>query len=149
MQVVWASSKKFGIGKATTTLDNMLCTWVVGLYDPSGDMRNMQKENVLIGLFDYTYCDTFGKGGGGKGSSSGAIHNFADDKVAIPAGSDLNAKKKSGFLHDLSTKRSKEKRHRVKFDHDLVDYGKRSREFTQSLVHEKPKRRHRVMSRGM
>ncbi len=95
MQVIWASSKKFGIGKATTTLDDMLCTWVVGLYDPSGDMRNMQKENVLIGLFDYTYCDTFGKGGGGKGPSSGAIHNIADNKITAPAGSSATAKKKS------------------------------------------------------
>ena len=84
MQVVWASSKKFGIGKATTMLDNMLCTWVVALYEPSGAMRNMQGENVLIGLFDYQYCDTFGKGGGGKGASSGAMHNNADTKISAP-----------------------------------------------------------------
>ena len=84
MQVVWASSKKFGIGKATTTLDNMLCTWVVALYEPSGVMRSMEKENVLFGLFDYRYCDTFGKGGGGKGASNGVIHNNADSKISAP-----------------------------------------------------------------
>ena len=65
-------------------LDNMLCTWVVALYEPSGAMRNMQGENVLIGLFDYQYCDTFGKGGGGKGASSGAMHNNADTKISAP-----------------------------------------------------------------
>ena len=84
MQVVWASSKKFGIGKATTTLDNMLCTWTVALYEPSGVMKGMERENVLFGLFDYRYCDTFGKGGGGKGASSGVVHNMADSKIAAP-----------------------------------------------------------------
>ena len=84
MQVVWTSSTRFGIGKATTTLDNMLCTWVVALYEPSGLMRNMQKENVLFGLFDYRYCDTFGKGGGGKGASSGTMHSLTDSKISAP-----------------------------------------------------------------
>ena len=107
MQVVWASSKRLGIGKATTTLDSMLCTWVVALYAPSGDMRNMQKENVFIGLFEYQYCDTFGKGGGGKGSSSGTVHNMADTKIAAPAGSDQHAKKKSHLSPDSESEASK------------------------------------------
>ena len=104
MQVVWASSRKFGIGKATTTLDNMLCTWVVALYEPSGVMRGMEKENVLFGLFDYRYCDTFGKGGGGKGSSSGVIHNMADTKVAAPNAAGQSAGKRGLQLGTLPSK---------------------------------------------
>ena len=96
MQVVWASSKKFGIGKATTTLDNMLCTWTVALYEPSGVMKGMERENVLFGLFDYRYCDTFGKGGGGKGASSGVVHNMADSKITAPNAAGQSAGKR-GF----------------------------------------------------
>lgn len=98
MQVVWASSKKFGIGKATTTLDNMLCTWVVALYEPSGVMRNMAKENVLFGLFDYRYCDTFGKGGGGKGGSSGVIHNNVDSKISAPNAAGQSVGKRNSLI---------------------------------------------------
>ena len=104
MQVVWASSKKFGIGKATTTLDNMLCTWVVALYDPSGVMKGMEKENVLFGLFDYRYCDTFGKGGGGKGASSGVIHNMVDTKVAAPNAAGQSGGKRGLQLGTLPSK---------------------------------------------
>ena len=122
MQVVWASSKKFGIGKATTMLDNMLCTWVVALYEPSGAMRNMQGENVLIGLFDYQYCDTFGKGGGGKGASSGVIHNNADTKISAPNAAQQPAGKR-GLLYSeggtLETTGSNEEAN-VLSDEDVV-----------------------------
>ena len=108
MQVVWATSKKFGIGKATTTLDNMLCTWVVALYEPSGVMKGMEKENVLLGLFDYRYCDTFGKGGGGKGASSGVVHKMVDNKVAAPNAAGQSAGKRSFQLGSSSSNSSYE-----------------------------------------
>ena len=94
-QVVWLNSKVFGIGKASVVREGMLCTYVVARYDPTGNQPNTFSDNVLKGNFEYSYCDSLGKGGGGKGMSSGAIHNLVSGKDRPWSASDQPGKKKS------------------------------------------------------
>jgi len=60
-QMVWKNSNLFGIGKATSEEDGMLCTYIVGRYRNKGNTPGLFKDNVLKGAFDLTYCDTVGK----------------------------------------------------------------------------------------
>ncbi|XP_065647709.1 uncharacterized protein LOC105846415 isoform X4 [Hydra vulgaris] len=53
-QVVWKSSIYFGMGTATSNKDNMICTYFVARYIPSGNIDSEYKQNVLSGSFDST-----------------------------------------------------------------------------------------------
>jgi len=67
--MVWKDNRYFGIGKATSTQDGMLCTFVVARYrgtdghaQPSADLHRRQiLGNVQKGSFDYGYCDSLGR----------------------------------------------------------------------------------------
>ena len=60
-QMVWKTTKTFGIGKATTHEDGMLCTYIVGRYREKGNVVGSYDRNVLKGSFDFGYCDSLGK----------------------------------------------------------------------------------------
>lgn len=60
-QLVWGSTKTFGIGKATSEQDGMLCTYAVGRFKEKGNIPSRYKQNVKKGSFDYGYCDSMGK----------------------------------------------------------------------------------------
>ncbi|KXJ21233.1 protein PRY1 [Exaiptasia diaphana] len=46
-QVVWKSTTKLGVGKATATVDGYTRTVVVARYTPAGNVRGQFQENVL------------------------------------------------------------------------------------------------------
>ena len=45
-QMVWKSSTKFGIAKATGISNGMKCTYVVARYLPAGNVSGQFKKNV-------------------------------------------------------------------------------------------------------
>ncbi|XP_028392017.1 Golgi-associated plant pathogenesis-related protein 1-like [Dendronephthya gigantea] len=51
-QVIWKESLELGIGKATKGG----CTYVVARYKPPGNWMGKEKENVLKGTFDKSFC---------------------------------------------------------------------------------------------
>ena len=57
-QVVWKGSTKLGIGRAETTKNGMKCAYIVGRYDPAGNMIGSYPANVQKGKFDASYCKT-------------------------------------------------------------------------------------------
>ena len=57
-QVVWKASKELGIGKAESDEGGMKCTYIVGRYNPAGNMISDFAKNVLKGSFDQSYCNT-------------------------------------------------------------------------------------------
>lgn len=59
--MVWVTTKRFGIGKATSQEDGMFCTYIVGLYREKGNANNEYYTNVLKGDFDFSYCESLGK----------------------------------------------------------------------------------------
>ncbi|KXJ21221.1 Golgi-associated plant pathogenesis-related protein 1 [Exaiptasia diaphana] len=46
-KVVWKSTTKLGVGKATATVDGYTRTVVVAGYTPAGNVRGQFQENVL------------------------------------------------------------------------------------------------------
>ena len=46
-QLVWKSSTRLGIGKASGKIGDMFCTWVVGRYSPAGNVIGKFQENVI------------------------------------------------------------------------------------------------------
>ncbi|XP_065654923.1 uncharacterized protein LOC105846415 isoform X2 [Hydra vulgaris] len=52
-QLVWRSSKYFGMGKAVSKKNGLFCTYIVALYKPRGNIMSQYKENVLPGLFQF------------------------------------------------------------------------------------------------
>ena len=77
-QVVWKTSVELGIGRSVKGD----CTYVVGRYKPPGNWIGQEKENVLQGSYDPSFCNNpvwvptngggAGQGGGGVGGGGGA-----------------------------------------------------------------------------
>lgn len=62
--MVWKGSTVLGIGRAEVEEKGMKCAYIVGRYDPAGNMGGEFTENVLKGSFDAdSYCPTVAKGG--------------------------------------------------------------------------------------
>ena len=56
-QVVWKKSKKIGVGHAVTRKNNTICTYVIAIYKPSGNVIGNFEENVSQGSFKKEdYC---------------------------------------------------------------------------------------------
>eukprot|EP00794_Sanderia_malayensis_P019050 gene19050-20963_t len=51
-QVVWKSSKKFGIGRHVKRKGPLICTYVVARYRPPGNVDGKYNDNVKRGSFD-------------------------------------------------------------------------------------------------
>lgn len=59
-QVVWKSSTEMGIGKATRVKADLLCTYIVARYRPTGNVLGDVKSNVLSGSLDSKhFCEQF------------------------------------------------------------------------------------------
>ena len=57
-QVVWKKSKKIGVGHAVTRKKNTICTYVIAIYKPNGNVIGNFNENVLQGSFrKESYCE--------------------------------------------------------------------------------------------
>lgn len=58
-QVVWRKSTVLGIGRAEIEQDGMKCAYIVGRYQPPGNLAGSFRENVLKGTFNRdVYCPT-------------------------------------------------------------------------------------------
>ncbi|CAH3041090.1 Golgi-associated plant pathogenesis-related protein 1-like [Pocillopora damicornis] len=58
-QVVWKESTKLGIGRAEIEQNGMKCAYIVGRYNPPGNVQESYKQNVLKGSFNReVYCPT-------------------------------------------------------------------------------------------
>ena len=55
---MWKESKLLGIGIAEGTQSNMKCVYVVGRYNPAGNLVGTFDQNVLKGNFDQSYCQS-------------------------------------------------------------------------------------------
>ena len=51
-QVVWASSVRLGMAKATRMQNGLRCTYIVAKYFPEGNNHMFYNENVLKGNFN-------------------------------------------------------------------------------------------------
>ncbi|XP_065676814.1 uncharacterized protein LOC136072146 isoform X2 [Hydra vulgaris] len=60
-QMVWQSTKIFGIGIVTTKKNKMTCTIVVARFHPPGNIPKRFKKNVIEGLFDGKICASIKK----------------------------------------------------------------------------------------
>ena len=56
-QVVWSSSREFGIGKATGTHDGIPCTYIVARYRPPGNFDGQFQTEVKRGSFTKEVCE--------------------------------------------------------------------------------------------
>ena len=57
-QVVWKKSSKLGVGHAVTRKDKTICTYVVAIYKPNGNVIGRFDENVFQGSFKKeNYCE--------------------------------------------------------------------------------------------
>ena len=58
-QVVWKESTVLGIGRAEIEQDGMKCAYIVGRYQPAGNLGGSYRVNVLKGSFHRdVYCPT-------------------------------------------------------------------------------------------
>ena len=69
-QVVWKGSQKLGMGKADGEKNGMKCTYIVGRYDPAGNMMGAYADNVPKGSFDQSYCSSVSQKRSGDVSKS-------------------------------------------------------------------------------
>ena len=59
--MIWKSTSLFGIGKATSHENGMMCIYIVARYRVKGNSPGGFKLNVPKGAFDFGYCESLGK----------------------------------------------------------------------------------------